>query len=151
MSELCATCLGEWLAAVLVPGAPTSRRRSAASPLPGFEDISEPIFATDEKGSIIGLSRGAERLLGREAAEVLGKPCHEVASGWDIFGNRFCRENCNLHEMIRRREPLHGFRLDLWKPPGEMVRVDYSTSVVRSPSSPGVAILHRLAPSGEPD
>jgi DNA-binding CsgD family transcriptional regulator len=110
---------------------------------------SEPSFAVDDSASIIAWNSAAERLLGVDESKALGMPCHEVIEGKDVFGNRFCGENCALDAMARRREPARHFELDVRGPCGNELRVCVFAMVVRG-SQPGrftiVHLLHPTAP-----
>ena len=68
-----------------------------------------PALATDIGGHIVFWNRAAERLLGRPTNQVLGRRCYDVLGGKDIFGNRFCHENCSIVSMTRKGEAVQGF------------------------------------------
>jgi PAS domain S-box-containing protein len=112
-----------------------------------LEGSDDATFATDAQGRVVGWNRGAEHLLGYGAADALGKSCPGLVGGWDIFGNRYCRDDCNLRQMIRRKEPLHGLLLDVCPRSGEFVRVRYSVAVVRLPGPARLETIHRLEPA----
>ena len=76
-----------------------------------------PALAIDIGGHIVFWNRAAERLLGRPANQVLGRRCYDVLGGKDVFGNRFCHENCSVIEMSRRSEPVRGFEMVLGSSP----------------------------------
>ena len=75
-------------------------------PIQIVESTADAAFASDEEGRLVVWNEAAERLLGHKAHKVLGKPCHEVVCGTDVFGNRFCDKDCNLSKMVRRKEPI---------------------------------------------
>ena len=60
---------------------------------------------------IVLWNRAAERLLGRSAADTLGRRCHEVLDGHDAFGNRFCHAACVPLVMLQRGEAVCGFEV----------------------------------------
>jgi DNA-binding CsgD family transcriptional regulator len=70
-----------------------------------------PAMATDVVGHLIFWNRAAERFFGRPAAQVLGRRCYDVLGGRDVFGNRFCHENCCVVAMSRKGEAVQGFEL----------------------------------------
>jgi DNA-binding CsgD family transcriptional regulator len=70
-----------------------------------------PALATDVGGHVIFWNRAAERLLGRPAGQALGRRCYDVLGGLDIFGNRYCHENCAVISMSRKGESVKGFEL----------------------------------------
>ena len=74
-------------------------------------------LAIDIGGHIVFWNRAAERLLGRPANQVLGRRCYDILGGKDVFGNRFCHENCSVIAMSRRSEPVQGFEIVLGSSP----------------------------------
>ena len=114
------------------------------------DSTSDASFTIDERGRILSWNRAAERLLGYRAGDVLGKPCHEVICGNDIFGNRYCNEDCPLLKMARKGVPVHRLQLDVLNAFGERVRIDVQ-SVVIPGSRPSeftllqILTLHRAA------
>lgn len=86
-------------------------------------------FATDEKGRIAIWNKGAEEMLGHSASQVLGKSCHEIICGHDVFGNRFCDRQCSLGFMVERHETVRHFELDIRGESGEMIPTHVSIVV----------------------
>ena len=43
--------------------------------------------------------------------------------GKDVFGNRFCHENCSVVSMSRKGEPVQGFEIVLASSPDEALEV----------------------------
>jgi DNA-binding CsgD family transcriptional regulator len=76
-------------------------------------------FGVDENGLLVLWNEAAERLLGHSVDQVLGRPCFEVICGRDIFGNLYCRGDCNVHRMVRGRSPVQRFQLYLRSSIGE--------------------------------
>ncbi len=76
-------------------------------------------FASDQNHRIIFWNKGAERMMERGAAHAIGRLCHEVFSGRDLFGNRFCSESCPVSQTINRHEAVNRFEMrtgDPWRP-----------------------------------
>jgi PAS domain S-box-containing protein len=113
-------------------------------PLEILESTADAGFASDEEGRIVAWNRPAERLLGYKAEQVLGKPCHQILCGMDVFGNRYCDEDCSVIKMIRRKEPVCSFELDLRKASGSLLRAVCSILVVRGPRSRQFTTIHLL-------
>lgn len=109
----------------------------------------EAAFATAEENRIVMWNEAAEKLLGYKASEVLGRPCHEVLCGIDVFGNRFCDAGCNLHRMASRRESVRRFQMDVRKAGGELIRL--SISILAAPDAGGSepTIIHMLQPASD--
>ncbi len=115
-------------------------------PLAIVAGTGDAAFAVDEQGRIVIWNKGAERLLGHEAARVLGRPCHEVLCGEDVFGNRYCHEDCALIQMSRRREPILRFEMDVREASGDKVRAGFSVVVVPGPRASQFTIVHIFQP-----
>ena len=115
-------------------------------PLDIIAGTADAAFATDEEGRIVIWNRAAERLLGHDVARVLGKPCHDVLCGKDIFGNRYCDENCTLNTMVRRHEAAHRFEMDVRKASGEALRTSVSVVVVPGRRPTQYTLIHLLQP-----
>lgn len=110
------------------------------------DSTSEPAVAIDEHMTIVGWNAGAERLFGRPADDVLGKPCNEIVCGLDAFGNRYCNEHCALMKMVQCGEPVHRMRLDVPTPVSE--RVPTAVLSFRFPGAAASAftLLHVFLP-----
>ncbi|MFQ5670732.1 MAG: LuxR C-terminal-related transcriptional regulator [Acidobacteriota bacterium] len=113
------------------------------------ESTADAAFATDEEGRIVIWNKAAERLLGHRAEQVLGKACHDVLQGADVFGNRYCVENCNLCKMVRRKEPIRCFELSLRKASGTFLPAVFSVLTVRGPRPSQFNIIHLFQPRAE--
>jgi len=117
-----------------------------ADPLDIVASTADAAFGTDEEGSIVIWNKAAERLLGYDAAWVLGRPCHDVLCGRDVFGNRFCGEWCPVERMASRHEPVRHFELSVRRESGQLLRVGVSIIVVPGPKASQYTILHLLQP-----
>jgi DNA-binding CsgD family transcriptional regulator len=110
-----------------------------------------PALATDIGGHIVFWNRAAERLLGRPTNQVLGRRCYDVLGGRDVFGNRFCHENCSVISMSRRGEQVQGFEIVMGSSPKQEQALN--VSIVRIPGTRAelatlVHILHPIDRAG---
>lgn len=119
----------------------------SADPLQIVASTADPAFATDESGRIVIWNRAAEGLLGYGAADVLGRSCHEVLEGRDIFGNRFCQADCCLQQMSRHREAICSFEVDYQTESGASLRTGVSIMVVPGPRASQYTLIHLLRPT----
>jgi len=105
-----------------------------------------PALATDIGGHVVFWNHAAERLLGRATNQVLGRRCYDVLGGRDVFGNRYCHENCSVLSMSRKSEPVKGFEIVLsgTAKPEQAVNV----SVLRVPGArpENFILVHLLQP-----
>ncbi len=90
------------------PSPPKPSSRPTAEP-PAREE--RAAIGVDGDHRIVLWNRAAERILGRSAADTLGRRCHEVLDGHDAFGNRFCHAACVPLVMLQRGEAVCGFEL----------------------------------------
>jgi PAS domain S-box-containing protein len=116
-------------------------------PLDIASGTADAAFGTDEEGRVVIWNKAAERLLGYGAAEVLGKPCHEVLCGMDVFGNRLCDQGCTLNWMARRHEAVHRFEMEVRNASRQRLPVEVSVIVVRGPRPSQYTIIHLLRPA----
>jgi len=108
------------------------------------------VFATGWDHRICFWNRGAARLFGLSADEALGRHCYEILRGRDVFGNRFCYENCPIMATARRDSSVASCRIDVEAAGRE--RRSMSLSTLRAPeeiygAQSLVHVLHPLATS----
>jgi PAS domain S-box-containing protein len=103
-------------------------------------------LATDVGGRIVFWNRAAERLVGRPASQVLGRRCHDVISGRDIFGNRFCHENCAVLSMSRKGESVQGFEISVAIAPRQDQAVQVTVLRVPGARPESFTLVHILQP-----
>jgi len=104
-----------------------------------------PALATDSHGHIVFWNRAAERVFGRSSGQVRGRRCYDVMGGRDVFGNRFCHENCAVLSMTARGESVRAFEMAVQGAPRpEQVTV----TVMRVPGSrpEQLTLVHLMQP-----
>jgi DNA-binding CsgD family transcriptional regulator len=105
-----------------------------------------PALATDIGGHIVFWNRAAERLLGRPTNQVLGRRCYDVLGGKDVFGNRFCHENCSVISMSRKGEPVQGFEIVTGSSPKQEQALNVSIVKIPGTRSELMTLVHILQP-----
>lgn len=123
-------------------------REAMEDPLDVVASTAEAAFATDEEGRVVIWNKAAGRLLGYDAARVLGRPCHEVLYGKDVFGNRYCGEHCSVVEMVHHREPVRHFEMDVRTASGATVQASFSVVVIPGSRPSRFTIVHLFQPVG---
>ena len=116
----------------------------SVDPLDVITRTGAPAFATDEKGRIAIWNKGAQEMLGYPASQVLGKSCHEIICGRDVFGNRFCDRQCALTFMAERHETVRHFELDVRAESGEVIPASFSIVVLPGPRARQHTLIHFL-------
>ncbi len=115
-----------------------------------LDSTNDPAYAVDERGCISGWNGPAEQLLGYPRSEIVGRPCHEVLRGRDVFENPFCEPDCPLLLMARRREPVRHFQMELYAQDGTAVRVLCFVVVIPDSRNGSFSLLHLLRPVNQP-
>jgi nitrogen-specific signal transduction histidine kinase len=106
-----------------------------------------PALATDATGHVVFWNHAAELLLGRGGRQVMGRRCYDVVGGRDVFGNRFCHENCAVLSMSRKGESVRPFEL-LLGPATPRAEQPVHVSVLKVPgeSPDAYPLVHVLQP-----
>jgi len=116
-------------------------------PLDLISGTADAIYAADQDGHLVVWNQAAARLFGRSAQEVLGRPCHVVVCGEDIFGNRFCDTTCAIRNMVHRKEPVGTFQLRVATATGEKLRLRIAVVVLRGRETSEYIIIHLVQPA----
>lgn len=69
--------------------------------LQAFQRSGDGVYAVDYDQRIVFWNRMAERLLGFQAEDVLGRQCFDVIAGGDHLGHPFCGADCPVIECAR--------------------------------------------------
>jgi len=101
-------------------------------------------FVNDEQGRLVSWNKVAERLLGYHGADVIGRSCHEVVCGRDIFGNRFCLPGCSRVATAHHGRPLHDFIMDMRTARGKLLRAELSVRSRRITTSGRILTINRV-------
>ncbi len=70
-----------------------------------------PAMVSDMAGHVLLWNGGAEKLLSRPAHLALGRLCHDLLGGRDVYGNLFCHESCAVRAMCHKGEAIQPFEL----------------------------------------
>lgn len=112
------------MTAVIPPSRQGSSRDKTGRALAELlESTSDSAYSVDERGRISGWNAAAQQFLGYLRGEVVGRPCHELLRGRDLFGNPFCQPDCPLLLLARQRQPMRHFQMDLCARDGTARRV----------------------------
>jgi DNA-binding CsgD family transcriptional regulator len=103
-----------------------------------------PAFAVDAAGHVVFWNRAMEKLFDRPRREALGRRCFDLIGGHDVFGNRFCHENCAVRCMNRRGEPIRGFEIVAGSAPRGDLTVQVSILEVPATDGAGDRLLVHL-------
>ena len=107
-------------------------------------------MASDARGRVVFWNRAAEKVFSQSAASALGRRCHELIQARDVFGNRFCTENCPVVDMARRNETIEPFEWQVAGPPParpQKARVQILRLAGEEPGE--YSLVHLLEPMDE--
>lgn len=112
------------------------------------------VMMADAYGRVVLWNRAAERLLGRVAAEVIGRPCCDVLRGTDSAGDSVCRPGCPILAAARQGESTAAFDLDVETAAGRPLTLNVSTLASPPDGTTGALLVHlfreaKARPSGQ--
>ena len=111
-----------------------------------FGSSAEAIIAVDDRGTVISWNDAATKLLGRSAAEAIGRPCHEVMQGISPSGRHLCGPDCPVQASCRELRAPRRFEMIVRHPDGNELWLEATTCIVIDDDDRAVAI-HILAES----
>jgi PAS domain S-box-containing protein len=100
------------------------------------------VFAVGSEGRVVFWNRAAEKIVGWNASEVMGRPCCDVFVGVDEHGNRLCYQGCHVMSLVKLREPVQHFDMQTRTKAGRPVWLDISILEGPSSSASGVMAVH---------
>ena len=110
----------------------------------------DAVFVTDRWNRIIFWNDTAGSVLGFTEDEAVGTHCEELLRGSDVFGNRYCSDNCPIMQMANRGEVAHKFTINVRTKHGDPVVIDATVLQLRSGRADEYWLAHILQPRYEP-
>ena len=104
----------------------------------------DAVFVTDRANRIIFWNDSARSLLGFDVDEAVGADCDALLGGCDLFGNRYCSENCPIMQIANRGEVVHNFSLKIRTKHGEMLMAAATVVQLRSNQADEYWLAHIL-------
>lgn len=86
----------------------------------------------DEQGVVVLWNKAAERLLGFRAADVIGRPCHEVMRGETLAGHLFCSASCAVGQRLGCGGGVRNFDIQTHTKGGKTIWLNVSSLPVPS-------------------
>jgi DNA-binding CsgD family transcriptional regulator len=106
-------------------------------------------FAVDPSDRIIYWNAGAERLLGRPAAEALGRFCHDVLAGNDPFGNLYCTAQCPIMSLTKVGVTPEPFCMEVKRRDPSRLKLRVRTVAFPEAGTDFTALVHLLDPDDD--
>lgn len=110
-----------------------------------FEVLSKAadgVFAVDQNHRIILWNEAAERLLGYQAKETLGRLCYEVFAGKDRGGQLLCSQSCSVLLMAKTGESVQSYDILTSTKEGQPIWINVSVIVVPSHLADLFSLVH---------
>lgn len=109
-----------------------------------LEDFySDGVVAIDKDLKIISFSKGAERILGYQAQEVIGLPCK------DVFRANLCAKGCPLKNTLQTGEPVSNFQVEVKDINGELVSIAANVTPLKNVKGETVGAILSFRDIGE--
>ena len=106
------------------------------------ERTGTPAFSRGADGAITAWNRGVAELFGVPAESVVGRKCHEVMAGRDLFGNDYCCDTCASWRMVSSNRRVRPYRLTVSRVEGRPIELRVSILPTHGPNGP--ELLHLL-------
>jgi PAS domain S-box-containing protein len=103
---------------------------------------SEGIYGLDSEGIITFINRRGSGMLGYEAAELVGKPMHEVTHHSRADGSLYPLVECPIYRAVREGIPCEVSDEVMWRKDGSSIQVEYVASPVRQGSRLSGAVVN---------
>jgi DNA-binding CsgD family transcriptional regulator len=111
-----------------------------------LKNLQYPAFAVDASNVVVGWNSDLEHLLAISRRTALGNKLALVIEARDPFGNHWCADNCGIHAMVRRGDPIHGFTLEVKDASGSRLRLFALVEALRGRGEDDYHVLFTLRP-----
>jgi len=109
-----------------------------------------PAYGMDRRDRIVFWNEGAEKALGWSSEEVLGKMCHDVLAGRDVFGNLYCTKECPVVLSAIAGDDVQPFLIDVKKKGSEASVKIVVRSIPLPAAGPSFAVLMHFLETESP-
>jgi PAS domain S-box-containing protein len=105
------------------------------------DNMAEGMIATDSDGTVTFVNSAAERLLGWNAGDLIGRPGHATFHYLRLDGSPYPGEECELQNVFAHGRKLHVAHDSFVRRDGTSIPVAYSASPLRTDSVRGAVIV----------
>lgn len=110
--------------------------------LAALAQTTDGVYAVDQTQRIVFWNASAERILGYQAEEVMGRPCHEIFHGTPRPGCLECQADCPVMVAVRHQEMVPTYNLLSRTKAGDTILLNIS--VVVPEHAPGTFVTIHL-------
>ncbi len=107
----------------------------------------DAVYVTDRWNHVVFWNDAARQLLGFSSEEAVGFNCHDLLSGCDSFGNRYCSDDCPVMRIANRGEVVRNFGLHLRTKSGNSILTAVSVLQLRGESADDYFLAHVIRSS----
>ena len=107
-----------------------------------LERTTDAAFAVTPQGEILSWNKGAEKLLGYQANEVLHKTCFEVLEGVDPLGTHVCHQHASVLDCTGGKTEIPNFDMSVKNKSGDRLWINMSTLIFDNPRNGHRLLLH---------
>ncbi len=107
-----------------------------------LDRTTDAAFAVTPEGEILSWNRGAEKLLGYQAGEVLHKTCFEVLEGIDPLGTHVCHQHSSVLDCAGGKTEIPNFDMNVKRKSGDRLWINMSTLIFDNPRNGRRLLLH---------
>ena len=97
-----------------------------------LNSISEGIHWIDKDGRIVFENPASARMLGWDAAELIGRPAHSTMHHTHANGTAYPQTECPIYASLRDGQPRSGIQEVFWRKDGTSFPVEYTSSPARN-------------------
>ena len=97
-----------------------------------LNSISEGIHWIDKDGRIVFENPASARMLGWDAAELIGRPAHGTMHHSHANGTAYPQTECPIYASLRDGQPRSGIQEVFWRKDGTSFPVEYTSSPARN-------------------
>ncbi|WP_324594543.1 PAS domain S-box protein [Accumulibacter sp.] len=109
-----------------------------------LESMAEGLYGTDARGRITYVNAAAERLLGRSAAEMLGRESHPLFHHSRADGTSYPGEQCPLYATLLRQEVCTSAEEAFWRKDGSHFPVEFTGApIIADARTVGTVVVFR--------
>lgn len=107
-----------------------------------LERTTDAAFAVTPQGEILSWNKGAGKLFGYQADEVLHKTCFDVLEGVDPLGTHVCHQHASILDCAGGKTDIPNFDMSVKKKNGVRLWINMSTLIFDNPRNGQRLLLH---------
>jgi PAS domain S-box-containing protein len=108
-----------------------------------LESTADGAFAVDKRLEIVYWNQAAQKMLGFDLGDTIGRPCYDVLRGLDEGNRLFCKAFCRIADAVSKREPVTSYNMQAITSSGDRQWLNMSVVSYRPrPEDEDTIIIH---------